>query len=51
MLNGSTAKSKIMFRGDSCFPISPLKQEEEDESNIQISINDQIIKILEVVGT
>lgn len=51
MLNGSSAKSKIMFRGDSCFPISPLRQDDGDESNIQISISDQIIKILEVIGT
>lgn len=38
-----------LFPGDSCFPMSPCSQN-KDEDTHHISVNDQIIKIFEVLG-
>ena len=46
----SLVKAKIIaFKGDSCYPLSPVKQKDGSE-NIQISQNDQMFKIFEKLG-
>jgi hypothetical protein len=37
-----------MFKGSSCYPISPRKG--AVEGALDISANDQMIKILEIIG-
>ena len=44
----------FMFPGDSCYPISPLHASNQKNScsdNINVSSDDQMIKILEVLGS
>ena len=45
----------FMFPGDSCYPISPIRggsdHKEVDEDKTHISGDDQLIKILEIIGS
>jgi serine/threonine protein kinase len=43
--------SKVLFRGSSSYAISPVKTEEAVKSSVeQVSQNDQLFKIMEVMG-
>ena len=42
--------NRFLFRGMSCFPLSPLKQQNINEMNLKDCQSDQFIKILEVLG-
>ena len=46
--------NRYLFPGSSCFPISPCdemkNQKNKDESMNIVSQNDQLIKILEILG-
>jgi hypothetical protein len=57
MLGVKTSGDKILFRGSSCYPLSPADEEEEggdagaNAGNVkQIDSNDQLLKILAVLG-
>ena len=41
---------KVLFKGDSCFPFSPVKCKKEDENVNSVSQNDQLLKILRILG-
>ena len=45
-------ENRYLFKGSSCYPLSPLsfKGEEECKDKVQISENDQLIVILKVLG-
>lgn len=45
----SSHSPKVLFKGDSCFPQSPLEIDSNDSQNseIKMSNNDQLIKIIE----
>lgn len=46
-------KINHLFVGDSCYPHSPLESSDDDENEdnkIEISSNDQLIKIFETLG-
>ena len=42
---------RFLFKGTSCYPQSPRKMSsDQDETEVNISSNDQLIKILETLG-
>jgi len=44
-------EERFIFKGNSCYPLSPDKSEMGDNAKkVQISENDQMIKILETLG-
>jgi len=45
----SPEKLKYLFKGDSCFPLSPVNQK-ENGSQMNISEDDQMIKIMQELG-
>lgn len=47
--NRGKIKQLQLFKGTSCYPFSPCK-DNEDKSIPTVSKNDQILKILEVLG-
>lgn len=51
MIGKKKSYEKILFRGSSCYPISPADNEEEDGKVKQIDSNDQLLKILGVLGS
>lgn len=42
-------KEKILFRGKSCFPLSPDPDGDQDDEN-EVSSRDQTVHILQVLG-
>ena len=46
----SHRSSKVLFKGDSCFPISPCKGADVDGDINLVDTEDQLLKILSVVG-
>jgi hypothetical protein len=53
MLGNKQNNDKILFRGSSCFPISPAEADEDEQGNSkvkQIDSKDQLIKILTTLG-
>ena len=49
-VNGVTAKDRVLFPGTSCFPLSPFVDPQEGQDHCNVSSNDQMIKIIEVIG-
>jgi hypothetical protein len=52
---GREIEDRFLFPGSSCFPLSPCDEQNEDqgESSEQVNIisqNDQMIKILDILG-
>jgi len=41
--------NRYLFKGNSCYPLSPTKTGDGSDE-INININDQLIKILEILG-
>lgn len=50
MIGQKKNNDKILFRGSSCYPISPAEDEEGDSKVKQIDSNDQLLKILGILG-
>lgn len=45
-------EDRFLFPGESCFPISPLDANNNEGCEVnQVSVNDQLIKILTIIGT
>jgi mitogen-activated protein kinase 1/3 len=47
--NRAVKTNKQLFKGTSCYPLSPVF-EKDDEENVTVGKNDQMVKILEVMG-
>ena len=50
---GRNPDNRILFMGNSCFPISPcldFQQDEKSKGGTKISENDQFIKIIQDIG-
>jgi len=41
-------EERFLFKGTSCYPLSPMKDEQNEITNI--GSNDQLVKILQVLG-
>ena len=44
---GYMVKNRVIFRGESCYPISPVVVDEQTEGNLVIEEGDQMVKICE----
>jgi len=47
--NGMNANDRILFPGNSCFPLSPSTEAKDNDDNF-VSINDQLRIIIEILG-
>jgi serine/threonine protein kinase len=43
-------KHRVLFKGKSCHPLSPAENVEDEDNKLTISCDDQMVKIMEVVG-
>lgn len=41
---------RYLFKGSSCYPLSPKPSSEKSKTKVNISKNDQLIKIIEILG-
>ena len=41
---------EVLLAGDSCYPVSPAEFLDSEDDSIQVSPEDQLIKIIELVG-
>ena len=48
--NSKTGNDRYLFKGSSCYPLSPKSSKHNSKGEVNISINDQLIKILEILG-
>jgi len=44
---GYAVKNRVIFRGDSCYPISPVCMDGQNDLDLTIEEDDQMIKICE----